>query len=256
MSKKKAILTDIFQICREQSHFYFNNDLVKDISTKHGFRNHNDVTKIDCASLLPDEIQSKQYCVAHLGRGNHRFIKALDVWFHDFENFDLDEVKARYYKPSLLNHTDTSESNIISTAFNQRILQEFLYESAGETPKIYLPRRTKIDASYKANNSRIDAHKLQMEIDATFEHQGRVTILEGKNTRAPDFAVYQLYHPFLHYVQFGIKPSDIDCCYLVQSKRNEQRIIRCYLYQFSSIDDISSIRLVRKSEYQLNPTPK
>ncbi|MCW3134124.1 MAG: hypothetical protein N2V78_07355 [Methanophagales archaeon] len=43
-----------------------------------------------------------------------------------------------------LNEFDTSESNILSVASNQRIIHDFLYEDIVASPKVYSARRTKM----------------------------------------------------------------------------------------------------------------
>ena len=250
ISKKKRVITCLFDHCKRVDNLEFDTDLVREISREIGFKNIYDVTKIDQSEKLPEEVRNAGYCIAGLGRGYYKFIKGLDVWYHRFEPIAENEVVPWPYKPSLLNHIDDSESNIISLVYNQRIIQHFLYEDITQSPKMYMSRRTKVTASYCVDEETINAEKLQAEIDATFEHNGEVTILEAKNGSPDDFSVYQLFHPFLVYHNMGIEGiKKIECCYLLRDKGKS--IVSLYLYSFSDIKDMQSIRLIKKSTYNL-----
>lgn len=250
MSKKEQVLLALFKFCKDSGDYKFHNDRVSEVGTPLGFKNPFDATKVDSTKLLPDEIKDEGYCVVHLGDGWHAFMPVLDVWFHTFEEIEPDETIRWDYKPSLLNHTDTSESNIISLVYNQLIIQDFLYGDKTEKPKIYMSRRTKITETYRAGADRIEATKLQVEVDATFEHRGAITVLEGKNGFPKDFSVYQLFHPFLDYQKVQ-GAERVECCYLLKKDDQQGSVVRLYLYSFTDADDIGSIQLVKKAQYEL-----
>lgn len=254
MSKKKQTLSALFQSCKNEGVFDFDNEKVKAICQQTEFKNPFDVTKIDNSDLLPDDMREESYCVVHLGGGRHRFMPIANIWYHSFEKINEDEKIKWPYTPSILNHTDTSESNVISFTYNQGIIQDFLYGERSIRPKIYMSRRTNITTSYFIGNSSIDVKELQVEMDATFEHEGKVAALEAKNGFPVDFAVYQIYHPYLSYHQRSIEGvirgvNEIVGCYLLRDR--EQHCIRLYLYTFPCPDDMMSIRLVKKAEYIL-----
>lgn len=250
MGRKKQVLLELFKSCKDSGDYKFHNAQVKEIGAQLEFQNPFDATKVDNTKLLPDEIKSEGYCVVHLGKGWHCFMPVLDAWFHTFEEMEPDEIVRWDYKPSLLNHTDASESNIISLAYNQLIIQDFLYGDKTERPKIYMSRRTKITETYRAGTERVEATELQVEMDATFEHRGIITVLEGKNGFPRDFSVYQLFHPFLDYKKVQ-DAKRVECCYLLKKDDRKGSVIRLYLYNFSDAGDIGSIQLVRKAQYDL-----
>ncbi|WP_424946475.1 type II restriction enzyme [Candidatus Spongiihabitans sp.] len=255
LSKKKLVLLDIFEHCRKKNSYTFDNDFVGEISKKHEFGNLFDVTKTDNSSILPDEIIKQNYCIIHLGKGKHRFIKAAQICFHDFEKIDNKEIPWKYHK-SALNEIDTSESNILSVGFNQRIVHDFLYDDIVANPKMYGSRRTRSDLHYKIGKEEIHTTKLQMEIDLVTEYLGVVTVFEGKNNFPDNFAVYQLFHPYLyfhHLRQIGkIKVEDINCCYLLRNRSVDgESTIRLYLYTFEDPMKMDSIRLIKCSQYKL-----
>ena len=190
----------------------------------------------------------------HLGNGRHCFMPIANTWYHEFEKITEDEKVEWIYTPSILNHTDTSESNVISFVNNQKIIYDFLYGRKDISPKMYLPRRSKITTSYLVGNQKIVVKRLQMEMDAIFELDGKIVAVEAKNGFPRDFAVYQLFHPFLDYHQKSVEGiikgvSEIMGCYLLRDR--EQHSIRLYLYTFPRPHDMMSIRLVKKAEYVL-----
>jgi hypothetical protein len=256
VSKKKRVLVEIFAHCENANNYTFDNALVQQIATNQGFGNAYDVTKIDNSSILPDEISKKGYCVAHLGEGKHKFIKAAEHWFHEFEKIETEEIVWPYRK-SVLNETDTSESNILSVGFNQRIIHDFLYEDIVASPKMYGARRTKYTGSYSVGGGgeTLTCTKLQMEIDLTTEHLGAITVFEGKNKFPKDFSVYQIYHPFLYFQKLHdnkqIVAKEINCCYLRRGIVGGDSVIRLHLYTFTDPTNIASLKILKNAQYRL-----
>ncbi len=255
MGKKQNVITRLFQICQQRNDFTFDNALVKEICKQEGFGNPFDATKIDNSSLLPEDVRAQDYFIVHLGEGRHRFVKGVEKGYCVFAPIDDSERIPWKYRQSLLNELDTSESNILSVATNQRIIHDFLYDDIVASPKTYNARRTKMSFMYYIGDEQIEATNLQMEIDFTFEYQGVVTVVEGKNGFPEDFAVYQLFHPFRYYTEInrqkhlGIR--QITCCYILRKRKHRESILRLYNYTFEDPQYIDSIRLLKKAEYRL-----
>ena len=251
MSKKKETLLALYRSCKESGQYVFDNKKVREICNQTGFGNPFDVTKIDCSELLPDQVIDDGYCVVHLGAGRHMFMKAIDIWFHSFENMLEEDTRDWMYVPSLLNNTDTSESGVISMVYNQLIIQDFLYNDFKVSPRIYMSRRSKITDTYNLGNENISIDRLQFEVDATFELDGVITTIECKKGFPKDFSVYQLYYPFLYYYKLIKNAVDLNCCYLLRGKGKEENTLRIYLYKFMDSGNIDSINLIKKSEFKL-----
>lgn len=256
-SKKKQVIAEIFRICRDKGNYEFDNQLVKKISNQIGFTNPFDATKIDNSALLPQILRDKDYYVCHLGKGRHCFVPGIENGYHRFEEISEEDARPWKYKKSLLNEFDTSESNILSVAHNQSIIHDFLYENDRRAfPNVYNARRTKCSFSYKIGHYDIVTTSLQMEIDLTLEYEGQVTVFEGKNKFPDDFAIYQLYHPFLYYHELReakeLDIRELNCCYLLRDKEKEGSTIRVYLYTFTNPYDMTSIKLIRAKQYNLS----
>jgi len=255
MGIKQNVITEIFKICKRKKDFAFDNTLVKKICKKHHFGNPFDVTKLDNTLRFPQVLIDEDYFILHLGGGRHKFVKGISNGFHSFENIKKKNIYDWKYRKSLLNEFDTSESNILSVASNQRIIHDFLYEDIVAAPKVYNARRTKIDVSYSVGKDAITARKIQMEIDLTMELQGVITIFEGKNGFPGDFAVYQLFHPFKYYSMLKgenkLNVKQITCCYILRKKEKKNSLLRLYNYTFKDDKDITSIKLLKNAQYNL-----
>jgi hypothetical protein len=255
MNKKQQVITKLFESCKENNNFIFHNDAVKTISKEVGFGNPFDVTKLDSSEKFPDILTDKNYFIIHLGEGNHMFVKGIDHAFHSFEHIKKKEEFDWEYKKSLLNEFDTSESNILSVGFNQRIVHKFLYSDIIANPKIYNARRTKSSLEFYINKQKIITKNLQMEIDLTAEYNGEVTVFEGKNNFPSNFALYQIYFPYLYY--YNLKKNnkldikDINCCYLLRKIEDNKSILKIYQYSFTDPNDMASIKLLKKRQYNL-----
>ncbi|MCL2062851.1 MAG: hypothetical protein FWG98_00565 [Candidatus Cloacimonetes bacterium] len=263
-SKKSNVLEVLFKECQKKNDYVFHNILVKEISRKIGVGNPFDVTKLDKKSKLPQVLLDKDYAVIHLGNGYHKFVKGIDKVYHTFEPIQK-EIEWKYRK-SLLNLYNTSESNVISIANNQRILHHFLFSKDKEfddvdiknRPKTYFPHRTKESFEYYFDkDTLITCDNIQIEIDLTIEYQGHVGVFEVKNGTSSDFIVYQLYHPYLYYFIANKKPNfegkikDITCVYLIRDEKEDDLILKFWAYTFINPYDITSIKLIKSVAYKL-----
>ena len=264
MSKKTELLTKLFKICQKNNDYVFHNTLVKELAKKVDFGNPFDATKIDNKSKLPEILLENDYAVIHLGNGFHQFIKGIDKVYHEFE--PIEETFKWSYKKSLLNEYNSSESNILSVANNQRILHHFMFGEDVEfddveiikRPKTYFPHRTKASFEYNfGKNQKIVLDNIQIEIDLTIEFKGNIGVFEGKNGKPDNFAIYQIYHPFLYYHKANEttalkgKIKEIYGIYVVKNIEKGVTNLKIWAYTFKKPLDITSIEFVKSSCYQL-----
>lgn len=248
MGKKQQVIRELYNQCLELKDFEFNNDDVARVCSSIGFSNKYDATKIDSSTLLPIELINDDIFIAHLGDGRHRFVHGIGAAYHIFESVSSNDTKTWPYRESILNNINSSESNSLFVAYNQRILQDFLYEDIQVTPKVYGSHRTKCDIFYCVFDEHISATKLQIEIDLTLEYNGDICIFEAKNGNPKDFNVYQIFNPFKYYTEkHSFDVSSVKCCYLLRKGNS----IKLYLYEFQNNLNLHSIQLVRNAEYRL-----
>ncbi len=263
-NKKSQVIEDLLKICKKNNNFTFHNDLVKELCKKNGFGNPFDVTKLDNKGKLPEILQKKDYAIVHLGSGYHCFVKGIDKFYHNFE--PIQKTIDWKYKKSLLNQYNSSESNILSVANNQRILHHFLFGKDTELddidiskrPKTYFPHRTKTSFEYNyGKNTKLEMKNIQIEVDLTIEFQGTIGVFEGKNGKPDSFSIYQIYHPFLYYhnankqEELKGKIKNIYCVYVVREKNDQYDIIKLWAYTFEDPIDITSIKFIKSCSYKL-----
>ena len=239
----------LYAECKARGSMAFDNVLASKICRDVGFKNHFDVTKIDSSAGLPDALVRDDAFIVHLGQGEHQFVYGISAGYHKFEPIP-DSHKIQWpYRRSILNNINTSESNILSVGYNQRIINDFLYEDIAASPKIYGSNRTHIPLNYRIGNDEISVRRVQVEIDMTLEYLGAITVFEAKNGDPADFNVFQLFNPHRYYLQAteSLQGVSVDCCYLLRYGNR----IRLYLYRFEDPQLPASIRLARSAEYAL-----
>jgi len=255
MGNKQEVITEIFKICQKRNNYVFDNDLVKEICKRFNFGNPFDATKLDDTSKFPQILIDEDYFILHLGNGRHKFVKGIRNGFHNFEEINDSNVYKWKYRKSILNEFDTSESNILSVANNQRIIHDFIYEDIVASPKVYNARRTKMSLHYYVGDEEIITENLQMEIDLTMELNGVITIFEGKNGFPENFAAYQIFHPFKYYSvlkeENKLDVKQINCCYVLRKKEEGSSILRLYNYTFEDENNMASIKLLKCAQYNL-----
>lgn len=258
-SKKTQVLLRLLEVCQEKGDFRFHNNQVKDIARQVGFGNPFDATKLDNLDLLPKVLLDLDLAVVHLGKGFHAFVKGTQQVYHTFEP-NTEQIDWQYRK-SLLNGYNSSESNTLSVANNQRILHDFAFEQDSEfddvaiehRPKTYFPHRTKKMLAYEVGDHKVD-DLLQIEVDLTIEFQGTVAVFEGKNGKPKTFNVFQLYHPFLYYhlanesiTGLNGLIKEIIGVYVVR----QNNTLKLWAYTFDQPLSPTSIRFLRAKSYRL-----
>jgi len=255
MGVKQDIITEIFESCWKSGKRIFDNDMVKQICRKHSFGNPFDATKLDNTSVIPSKLVAEDYFIIHLGHGRHKFVKGIKRGYCNFPRVQRGNRIPWKYRQSLLNEFDTSESNILSVASNQRVIHDFLYEDIVASPKVYNSRRTTMNCSYKIGEEAVQVERLQMEIDLTMELGGVVTVFEGKNGFPKDFAVYQVFHPYKYYCKLRnekrLNMREITCCYVLRKRIKDTSCLRLFNYTFEDENDMVSIKLVKSAQYDL-----
>jgi hypothetical protein len=269
-SKKHKVLDRLVDLCiiRDgigKKSYIFNNLEVKEIAREVGFGNPFDATHIDTSRKLSPRMVQEDLALLHLGTphgeksANHMFIRGIEKIYQPLP-FIENESKINYI-PGPLDQLNTSESNILSMLHNHNILLKFLYPNEIESkPHMYMSHRTKYSPRFTIGTLEVQCNKLQIEIDMTLEDKGSITVFEAKNwiSGRNDFAVYQLYHPFLHYYSLmeagELDVQEVNCCYAVRKKTSDGVQIDIYLFTFDEPLDMSSIRLLRSHSYLLLKT--
>ncbi len=155
----------------------------------------------------------------------------------EFESIQINEI--------------SSEANAIHVLTLSGILNDFL--GTGENIATFNGRMGTgifdfIVDTYRGKKQRIHVDNAQCEIDGGFENKESVVIMEAKNVVHEDFHVRQLYYPYRLWREKVRKP--IRLVFSIYSNL----IYRLLEYEFQTLEDYSSIKLVRTKNYSLQDT--
>lgn len=203
------------------------------------------MTKFDYSSQLPEIFKKHGLGILPTSRGT--YIISDFAIFHDFKSSHPPIVNFTF--PSHITSIDynsiTSESTAINCAFIAGILADFTGEST-LYPTIN-GRMASSEFSFqietRTTNLNIEVNNAQIEIDAGYEGEASIYLIEAKNVLSDDFLIRQLYYPFR-----------------LWSKKLNKRIHPLFLtytngifhlreYTFDNLYEYRSIRLVKEKRY-------
>jgi hypothetical protein len=263
--EKKATLASIYAylVAKGDKTLTFDNQLVKDM-TGDKLSNQFDVTKVDTSAKIPDDLLEKDLFIVHLGGGDHRFVKGIQYGYHKFEPVPESKIYPWEYVPSVLDWTDESEAGVLSLAFNQQIIQHFLFGDRTVPLRIHIPRRTRGNVlnsfRYSIDGAVVDVNNLQIEMDFIVEKNGNLAVGEAKFSSKvgffpEDFAVAQVYLPYRRLLKLRDQKNwktSARCMFVVQYRpTKDQAAIRIYEYDFVNSDDMATIKMLKNAEYRL-----
>lgn len=161
---------------------------------------------------------------------------------------DMHKVNLPYEYETIDINNITSEAVAINVIQLTGILEDFL--GCNKLVATFDGRMGSGKFSFKIgeneNKLLINVDKAQIEIDAGFENEEIVVILEAKNVYNDDFNVRQLYYPFKVWEQKISKPMKL--VFSVYSNM----IFSLFEYAFSDPNDYSSIHLINHKHYSLH----
>ncbi len=163
--------------------------------------------------------------------------RMTSVEIPEYESIDIDNI--------------SSEANAINVLIISNILDDFL--ETDENVSTFNGRmgtgKFEFDVNtYRGVKQHLVVNNAQCEIDGGFENSDSIVIMEAKNVIHPDFHIRQLYYPFRLWKSKVTKP--IRLVFSIYSNK----IYRLFEYEFTDINDYSSIRLVKNKNYSLQDT--
>lgn len=199
-----------------------------------------DVFKKNKINILPDSrssyILSDFKLYEKLPQTTEKINKLYKVDIPEYETLDIKNI--------------TSESHAINLLVASNILDDFL-EIEGNV-QTFNGRMGTGEFQFYVDTLRgkekIRVNNAQIEIDAGFENKESVVIMEAKNVIHPDFHVRQLYYPYRLWEKRVRKP--IRLIFSIYSNM----IFKVFEYKFESLEDYSSIKLVKEKYYSLQET--
>lgn len=258
-SNKRKVIDIIFKELRENypksDILKFHNEKVKEVSSREGikFRNQFDATKFDSFKLLPESLKKDGFFIVHLGKGDHAFVKGKG--YHKFE--DIKTIKEWKASSSVIDKISASEAQSASTAFNDKIIHDFLFEDKKKEFMLHTARRAKISYDFVIDGKPLRTDKLQIEIDGIYESQEDKTIavIEVKNQEHEDFEIRQLFSSMRYFEKYrGWKIPrhyQIRLLFMVRKKDENEDKFKIYEYDFIDKMNPNSIKLLKAVQYDV-----
>jgi hypothetical protein len=137
-----------------------------------------------------------------------------------------------------------SEMQHLDFAHASGMLEDFIGEG-----KLYLTirgRKYTPEFEFRVGDSNILTKGVQTEVDAGYEGEDVVVLIEGKNTKMQDTIIRQLYYPFR---KWGIQTTKRVIPMFFEKRGDEYMF---WMYEFTDPEDYNSIRLVRSRRYVSN----
>lgn len=222
------------------------------------------MTKFDNSSALPSSFyynkskrkEGKYLSILPTARGRY-IIGAFDAYHgldklsdkvkrvqfpSQYETLNIDNINSEAtalnvaYVSGILNDF-IGDDNLMPTVNGRMASGHFSFDMALDTKKIITGQES---LAIKIQNS-------QIEIDAGYEGDNTLSLIEAKNVISDDFLVRQVYFPYRTWSNKVGKP--INNIFMTYS--NE--MYNLYQYQFEDINSPSSIKLVKSQIYTFNP---
>lgn len=213
------------------------------------FREARLMTKFDHSFQLPYMFAESGLSLLPITRGEY-IISEIETFanFNDSPQLSVNEIDAPSEWESLDYKNVTSEAIAINCAYVGGLLKDFLEED------ILYPtvdgRMSSTEFSFEVSKKNSNSHlkvlvnNSQIEIDGGYEGYNSFSLIEAKNTIAPDFLVRQLYYPYRLWSQKIGKP--VRCVFLTYT--NGIYHFREYLFHNSNL--YNSIQLIHEKKYR------
>jgi len=255
-SEKRIAINKIFEELHKKSPqsnvLRFDNNKVKEV-TGVQFRNQFDATKYDSYKSLPHLLKKHGFFIIHLGQGEHAFVKGEG--FHKFEEV-TDIVDWDKFTENYMDKISKSEAQSASTAFNDQIIHDFLFDDINKDVLIHTARRAKTHYSFKIGYEKLDTGILQIEMDAVYECGDTIVPVEVKNIEHDDFEIRQLFSSMKYFEMWkekGIIPQNmkIRLLFMIRVRKKEKNYYKMYEYRFKDKNDPNSIELIKCKKYKI-----
>lgn len=211
------------------------------------------MAKWDSADTLPEVLRTHKLNI--LPDSRNSYVISDFILYQEIPSLNENVTQMPYFELSEYESIDinniTSEANAINILILSGILDDFL--ETNENVSTFNGRmgtgifNFQVD-TYRNIKRNICVSNAQCEIDGGFENDSSIVILEAKNVLHEDFHIRQLYYPYRLWTSKVNKP--IRLVFSIYSNM----IYRLFEYQFNTLEDYSSIELVKTKNYSLQDT--
>lgn len=103
---------------------------------------------------------------------------------------------------------------------------------------------------FNINGQQIEVESVQTEVDAGYEGNNQIVLIEAKNTDTKNVIIRQLYYPFRQWQSITKKKVST----LFFSKEKGKNLYSIWQFEFQFPEDYNSIRLVNSGKFEIKET--
>ncbi|CAD5958056.1 type II restriction enzyme [Planktothrix agardhii] len=209
------------------------------------------MAKFDHSANLPNIFKDNNLSILPISRSKY-IIGYFDTYLNVEYSTDIELIE-KEFPPEIesIDYTHLySEASAISCAFNTEIIDDLL----GEKTFFTLSGRMssgcfdfKIKNHLNNQSYPISVINSQCEIDAGFESENYLILIEAKKYQVDNFIIRQLYYPYRLWSQ-KITKKVIP---ILMTYSND--IFSFFIYEFQNESDYNSIRLIEQKNYIIAP---
>jgi hypothetical protein len=209
------------------------------------------MTKFDHKTNLPIIFQKNNLSILPLTRGTYIIGKFEAYANVEYSDVNPIPVQKRLDLESLDYNNLYSESAVLNCAYVTGIIDDLLEEESDLTIS---GRMSSKNFNFSIRNfdgktQKIDVKNSQCEIDAGFESETKIALIEAKNMKCDDFLIRQIYYPYrLWKEKVNKKVIPIFMTY-----SNDK--FSFFIYEFDDEDDYNSLKLIKQKDYLISPEP-
>jgi hypothetical protein len=156
------------------------------------------MAKVDDPEHLPNVFRNAGYSLLAITNGSYLIFKG-DVFASvpDCSSQSIYDPKTEFPLETI--GRGTGESEYLDNAFNTGLISDFT-----KSGKLYLTirgreRTKRFNFLIGASNVEVDVNGVQIEVDAGYEGENDIILVEGKIGNRSHFNIRQLYYPFRHF---------------------------------------------------------
>ncbi|MDZ5586869.1 type II restriction enzyme [Enterococcus cecorum] len=204
--------------------------------------------KADTSGQRPEIFQKNHLNILPNTRGSYiigRFDNFTNLSIND--HIPIETIHIPNYIRTFDKFAITSESNALNVAYISGVFDEIVGNNTFKFLPTISGRLGTGEFDFLIDGYKVNVKNSQMEIDASFENDNSVVLIEAKNRIPIDFNIRQLYYPYRYYHSLvrNKKIYPIFMTYL-------NSIYHFHVYEFKEAMDMKSIRKIGQKNFIIN----
>lgn len=226
--------------------FYISAEQIKKATAHFKKTNEKEVRilcKQDSREDRPDVFINSGLFILPVKNGDYAIIKGEGY-------FDIPPIESKSikYNSKLTFKLDTplignSEMQHLDFAYASSIIRTFLNDDS--LVLTIRGRKYTPEFSFRVGSQSINTESVQTEVDAGYEGEQQVVLVEAKNSKTSNVIIRQLYYPFRqwqHYTKKKVKTIFFE---------KRENFYSLWHFEFNDVDDYNSIKLINSSRYEI-----